>query len=119
MDIFENLSDAIKETLESAIQKSKVDVEDKGDNLSNDEVELAKKLNAIEEFTIDRFEGDFAVLENRNTGKMIDVKKENLPENVKEGDILDKINGKYTVNEEKTLEAKERIKDKMKKLWNN
>ena len=61
MDIFENLSDAIKETLESAIQKSKVDVEDKGDNLSNDEVELAKKLNAIEEFTIDRFEGDFAV----------------------------------------------------------
>ena len=42
MDIFENLSDAIKETLESAIQKSKVDVEDKGDNLSNDEVELAK-----------------------------------------------------------------------------
>ena len=86
MDIFENLSDAIKETLESAIQNSKVDVEDKGDNLSNDEVELAKKLNAIEEFTIDRFEGDFAVLENRNTGKMIDVKKENLPENVKEGE---------------------------------
>ena len=119
MDIFENLSDAIKETLESAIQKCKVDVEDKGDNLSNDEVELAKKLNAIEEFTIDRFEGDFAVLENRNTGKMIDVKKENLPENVKEGDILDKINGKYTLNKEKTLETKNRIKDKMQKLWKN
>ena len=50
---------------------------------------------------------------------MLDVKKENLPENIKEGDILDKINGKYTVNQEKTLEAKERIKDKMKKLWNN
>ena len=47
------------------------------------------------------------------------VKKEDLPENIKEGDILDKINGKYTVNEEKTLEAKGRIKDKMKKLWNN
>lgn len=119
MDIFENLGEAIKETLENAVEKSKANVNTNGSNLSNDEVELAKKLDAIEEFTIDRFEGDFAVLEDRNTGKMLDVKKEDLPENVKEGDILDKINGKYTVNPEKTLETKERIKDKMKNLWNN
>ena len=127
MDIFENLGEAIKETLENVIEKNNTNIDTKRSNLSNDEVELAKKLDAIEEFTIDRFEGDFAVLEDRNTGKMLDVKKEDmldvkkedLPENVKEGDILDKINGKYTVNEEKTLEAKERIKDKMKKLWNN
>ena len=119
MDIFENLGDAIKETLENVVEKSKTNIDTKGTNLSNDEVELAKKLDAIEEFTVDRFEGDFAVLENRNTGKMIDVKKENLPENVKEGDILDKINGKYTLNKEKTLETKNRIKDKMQKLWKN
>ena len=50
---------------------------------------------------------------------MLDVKKEDLPENVKEGDILDKINGKYTLNKEKTLETKNRIKDKMQKLWKN
>ena len=119
MDIFENLGEAIKETLENAVEKTKTSVDIKGSNLSNDEVELAKKLDAIEEFTIDRFEGDIAVLEDRNTGKMVDVKKEDLPQDVKEGDILDKINGKYTVNEEKTLETKERIKDKMKRLWNN
>ena len=119
MDIFENLGEAIKETLENVVEKAKTNIDTKGSNLSNDEVELAKKLDAIEEFTIDRFEGDIAVLEDRNNGKMLDVKKEDLPENIKEGDILDKINGKYTVNPEKTLESKERIKDKMKKLWNN
>ncbi len=118
MNIFENLSEAISETLENAIEKVKnSNISADGKNLSNDEVELAKKLDAIEEFTIDRFEGDFAVIEDRNTGKMLDIKKEDLPENAKEGDILDKINGKYIVNEEKTLEAKERIKDKMKNLW--
>lgn len=119
MDIFENLGDAIKETLENVVEKSKTNIDTKGTNLSNDEVELAKKLDAIEEFTVDRFESNFVILEDRNTGKMLDVKKEDLPKNVKEGDILDKINGKYTVNQEKTLEAKERIKNKMKNLWNN
>ena len=119
MDIFENLGDVIKETLENVIEKSKTNIDTKGTNLSNDEVELAKKLDAIEEFTVDRFESDFVVLEDRNTGKMLDVKKEDLPRDIKEGDILDKINGKYTVNQEKTLEAKERIKNKMKKIWDN
>lgn len=119
MDIFENLGDAIKETLENVIEKNKTNIDTKGTNLSNDEVELAKKLDAIEEFTVDRFESDFVVLEDRNTGKMLDVKKEDLPKDIKEGDILDKINGKYTVNQEKTLEAKERIKNKMKKIWDN
>ena len=76
MDIFENLGEAIKETLENVIEKNNTNIDTKRSNLSNDEVELAKKLDAIEEFTIDRFEGDFAVLEDRNTGKMLDVKKE-------------------------------------------
>ena len=119
MEIFENLEEAIKETIEDLREKSKTNIVSDGNNLSSDEIELAKKLDAIEEFTIDRFEGNFAVLEDRNTGKMLDVKREDLPENIKEGDILDKINGKYTVNHEKTFETKERIKDKMKNLWSN
>ncbi len=119
MEIFENLGEVIKETIENVIEKNKLNVDTTESNLSNDEIELATKLDAIEEFTIDRFEGDIAVLENRNTGKMVDVKKEDLPKDIKEGDILDKINGKYTLNSEKTLQEKERIKDKMNKLWNN
>ena len=50
---------------------------------------------------------------------MIDVRKEDLPNEIKEGDILDKINGKYVVNEKKTIEAREQIKSKMDKLWDN
>ena len=119
MDILQNLGDAIKETLENVIEKSKDRFDIKNSSLSDSEVELAEKLDAIEEFTIDRFEGDFVVLEDRNTGKMIDVRKEDLPNEIKEGDILDKINGKYVVNEKKTIEAREQIKSKMDKLWDN
>lgn len=119
MDIFENLGEVIKETIENTVKSDEKNINVKDSNLSNDEIELAKKLNAIEEFTVDRLEGEFIVIEDRNTGKMLDVKKEDLPEDIKEGDILDKINGKYTVNVEKTLEAKKRIKGKMKRLWDN
>ena len=37
-----------------------------GDIVSENELELAQKLNAIEEFSIDRFEDDIAILENKN-----------------------------------------------------
>lgn len=119
MNIFEDLSDSIKNGLEKTIENTRISMQKEKNNLSNDEFELAQKLEAIEEFTIDRFEGNIAVLENRLTGKMLNVEKEKLPKNAKEGNILDKINGKYLLNEEKTLEAKDKIKDKMKKLWDN
>lgn len=41
-----------------------------------------------------------------------------LPENIKEGSILQCVNDKYINNEELTNQERERIKDKMNKLWN-
>ena len=69
-------------------------------------------------YTIDRFEGEFAVCENRETGEMINIKKENLPEKIKEGSILKLKNGKYFLDEEKEQEISDRIKQKMDDLWN-
>lgn len=69
-------------------------------------------------YTIDRFEGEFAVCENRETGEMINIKKENLPEKIKEGSILKLKNGKYFLDEEKEQEISDRIKQKMDNLWN-
>lgn len=87
-------------------------------NYTNDvEIELAKKLDAIEEFTVDRIEGEIVTLENRKNKEMITINKENLPENIKEGSILKKVNEKYILDEEKTKETEERIKEKMNKLW--
>ena len=67
---------------------------------------------------MDRFEGEYAVLENRKTNETKNVKKDMLPENIKEGSILQYVNGKYTYNEELTKEENNRIQDRMNKLWN-
>ncbi len=91
---------------------------DKSEKLTKDEIELAQKLDAIEEFTLDRIEGNIAVLENRNTGKFIEIEKDKLPKGTKGGDILDKINGKFILNVEKTNNIAQRIADKMKEIWN-
>ena len=87
-------------------------------NNTSEEIELAKKLDAIEEYSVDRFEGEYAVLENRKTNEIKNVKRDMLPENIKEGSILQYVNGQYTYNEELTKEETNRIQEKMNKLWN-
>lgn len=65
---------------------------------------------------VDRFEGNFAVCEKED-GTMIDIKRDTLPEGVKEGDILIVEGDTITVDEEATLERKERIEKLMDDLW--
>lgn len=45
-------------------------------------------------YRIDRFEGDFAVLE-LDAGKFVEKKRALLPENAKEGDLLEEYNGTF------------------------
>ena len=111
-----NFLERIQEAAKKTIEENKIKLENV--NISQEEIDLAQKLDAIEEFSIDRFEGDIAVLENRKTGKTIEIERNKLPENSKEGDILKKINGKYSLEAERTKEEVERIKNKMKDLWN-
>ncbi len=101
------------------IQEKMTDIKNEiKQNNTSEEMELAKKLDAIEEYSVDRFEGEYAVLENRKTNETKNVKKDMLPENIKEGSILQYVNGKYTYNEELTKEENNRIQDRMNKLWN-
>lgn len=80
--------------------------------------ELTNKLEEMESrFTIDRFEGDVAVLENRDTGEMINVNKKDIPQDAKEGTILKFNNNKYELDLEEQKNVEDRIKDKMNKLW--
>ena len=87
-------------------------------DINQTEIELAKKLDAIQEFSVDRFEGDIAVLENRENGNRINVERNKLPNNLKEGDILKCINGKYSLDKDRTIDETNRIRDKMNNLWN-
>jgi len=114
LNLFENLNDRINKTLE----KTKKEKIIKPSNIYEDELNLAKKLDAIEEYTIERFEENIVVLENRENQKMINVGRDKIPEGAKEGDIVRVINGKILKDEKKTEEVSERIKNKMDDLWN-
>ena len=111
LDFFEKLSNSIEKTV--------VDKKDRQENITEQEMELAQKLNAIEEYTVDRFEGNVAVLEDRNTGKIINEDINRLPKEIKEGTIVSKINGKYFVDEKLNKDIENRISKKMDDLWNN
>lgn len=114
-DFLDKLQEIAKE-VKNKVDEQNINIE--GSDITQTEVDLAKKLNAIEEFSIDRFEDNIAVLENRESGKTVQVERNKLPDNIKEGDILKKINGKYILDEQKTIEETNRIKDKMNNLWN-
>ena len=121
MNFLENLGEAIEKTIEANKQKldnkNSPEINIKDSNISTNEIELAKKLDAIEEFTVDRIEEGIVVLENRKTLKTENVEAKKLPKEIKEGDILNKINGKYFINEKQTKEVTKRIQEKMNKLW--
>ena len=75
---------------------------------------LEQSFNSM--YTLDRFEGNFAVLEDRNSKRMLDIPISNIPSNAKEGDILKLSNGSYIVDHEETKIVSDRIKQKMDNL---
>ena len=111
-----NFLEKLQEVAEKTIEQTKMKLENA--EISEEEFELAKKLKAIQEFSIDRIEEKIVVLENRENKEKIEMEKDKLPNNLKEGDILKCINGKYSLEEKKTQNETERIKNKMNDLWN-
>lgn len=85
------------------------------DNFINELKNFLDK-NSSSLYTLDRFEGDFAILENRSTKKMTDIPISNIPSNAKEGDILKLSNGSYIIDYEETNIVFDRIRDKMDNL---
>lgn len=67
-------------------------------------------------YTVDRIEDNIVVLENRKSGEIEDIEKKLFPSNIKEGDIVFLENGKYIIDEVKTREVKNNIRDRFNKL---
>lgn len=63
---------------------------------------------------IDRFEGDFAVVET-DSG-MTDILKELLPENAEEGDIILLTDNGYIIDEQATAERRKSIAERFSRL---
>jgi len=59
--------------------------------------------------SIDRFEGEIAVCEQDN-GEILHIEKSRLPENAKEGDVLDIDDDVITIDHDETEQRKEQIK---------
>lgn len=60
---------------------------------------------------IDRFEGDFAIVELQNK-KMVNIPKAIIPPEAVEGDVIS-----IEINREETDERKSKIKNLMYDLW--
>lgn len=68
-------------------------------------------------FSIDRFEEDFAVCENRATHEMVNISRKLLPLSAKPGDILILKNFELILDSEKTKEEQKEIKNLVDNLF--
>ena len=63
---------------------------------------------------IDRFEGEYAVLETDSGMK--NVPRDMLPEEAREGDVVELKNGAYTINKKAAEKRRRELRKKLKKL---
>ena len=68
-------------------------------------------------FIIDRFEGNYAILQNNETSEMSEIEKTALPDEAKEGDVLLFAGEKFVVDHEETVQRAKRIEKKMDSIW--
>jgi hypothetical protein len=67
-------------------------------------------------YTIDRFEGTIAVCENEQK-VMVNIPKYRLPLEVKEGDVIEEIDGMLQIDDVETNERRKKAKQLMSKLF--
>ncbi len=67
-------------------------------------------------FTVEKIEENIVELEDRKTKNIIEITKEELPDNLNEGMILDFIDNKYVINTLKTKNIKENIRNRFNNL---
>ncbi|WP_300382170.1 DUF3006 domain-containing protein [Clostridium sp.] len=67
-------------------------------------------------YIVDRIEGDYAILETEND-TLINVNKNDIIGEVKEGEILIKKDNIYYIDKEETEDRKRVINDMLKGLW--
>lgn len=65
---------------------------------------------------IDRFEGNYAVVEDSEADAVLNIEKALIQETAKEGDVLFCENGAYIVDTEATERRRSEILELMKKL---
>lgn len=71
---------------------------------------MENSMHHLKTYSVDRFEGRYVILEDEN-GKIYDVLREELPEDIREGDILRDNGGYFFVDEEETAKQRKKLKE--------
>ncbi len=74
----------------------------------------ARRGGKEQQMTIDRFEGDYAVLETEEG--MVNIHRAHLPSSAREGDVVTYSNGGYTVDREATDDLRAEVRSRLHKL---
>lgn len=69
-------------------------------------------------FSIDRFEGKYAICENLSTNEFCNIEKKLLPKNCKTGTIIKFENDKYTIDKQTTQKKQSQIQSMVNNLFN-
>ena len=67
-------------------------------------------------YIVDRIEENIVTLENKDTKEMINIKKDLLPKNIKEGNVLKYENNTYTLDKEEEERRKQSLLLKFNQL---
>lgn len=123
-----NLIQDFLEVITKKLQQ-KAQLENQGQEQSKEEIKeemkeeikenLQQEIQQEKTLVIDRFEGNFAVCENRETLEMENIEISKLPLNIKQGDVIKSKNNQFELDEQSKSEIEERIKNKMKNLFND
>ena len=68
-------------------------------------------------YSIDRFEGEFAVCENKQTGEFVNIPKSNLPKDAIRGSIIIYSNGIYILDNTSTQNEQAEIQNMVNNLF--
>lgn len=88
-------------------------------------LDAKEKLKTVPEdtlFTLDRYESNYAVCENRTTGEMFDIPRLMVDPYARDGDILKLENGKYRIDyneNEKQREISRELTKRVTKFRDN
>lgn len=66
---------------------------------------------------VDRFEGEYALCEEHSACGIVHIPLVELPDGVREGDLLAFTDGRYVVDQEATERLRKRILEKQNRLW--
>lgn len=90
-------------------------IEELKQKLCNEKESSESKENDM--FVLDRIEGNNAICENMHNGELIDIDKNLIDKNAKEGDVLIFKNDMYLINKEENLKRREEINNLIDNLW--